>query len=342
MKLQEQVSLSSFTTFGTGGKARYFIEVKNNEELIEAISFVKKEGLSFFILGEGSNLLISDEGFQGVVIKVSIAGITFEKKDEKTLVRAGAGEKWDSFVEKTVEKNLHGLENLSLIPGTVGAAPVQNIGAYGAEAKDTIVSVCVLDLQSLEFKNISNAECQFGYRDSIFKKEGGKNFIVTEVEFLLEENGKVNSTYKDVKDFFANKQIKYPSLKEVREVVCAIRKNKLPDPDVLGTAGSFFKNPVISKEHLNSLQEKYHLLPFYEGSAGLYKIPAAWILDNVLHLKGFREGNVGLYERQPLALVNLGGATSSEIKNFSDLIIKKFFDVTGIILEREVLLIGAF
>lgn len=205
MKITENQSLKELTTFKTGGEARYFCSVETEDELIEAIGFSKKNKIPFFILGGGSNILVSDKGFLGIVIKIEIKGIKYEENDSKVKAIVGAGENWDDFVADTVDKGYYGLENLSLIPGTVGASPVQNIGAYGSEVKDTIESVYVLDVKEDQYLTFNNKECEFAYRDSIFKHEKNR-YIVISVTFNLQKDGKLNLTYKDVKDYFNKRQ----------------------------------------------------------------------------------------------------------------------------------------
>lgn len=330
MDIRENVSLKEYTTFKLGGSARFFVCVKSGEELKEALEFSKHENLQIFVLGGGSNILFSDNGFDGLVIKMEIKGI--EWNESKVIV--GAGENWDEFVEQAVGRGLCGVENLSGIPGTVGASPVQNIGAYGAEVKDTISWVEVLDKKSGEIKKFSNVECKFGYRNSFFKTEEGKNFIITRVAFNLSKNGIPNITYKDLSKYFQNQN--NPTLTEIRNAVIKIRTGKFPDLKLYGTAGSFFKNPIISKEKYTELIIKFPDLPNYPWDNKNVKIPLAWILDNVCKIKGTNFGNVGFYKNQPLVIINLGNATAGEINIVANEIIKKVKEMTGIEIEREV------
>ncbi len=337
---EENVQLSDFTTFKIGGLARYFFRVKTIEEAREVFSFARQENLPFFILGGGSNLLVSDEGFPGVIIKNEILGISFVEEGDEFQVFAGAGENWDSFVDHCVDKGLYGLENLSGIPGTVGAAPVQNIGAYGSEAKDTIVSVEALDSKTGKLQIFTNEECRFGYRDSFFKTAEGKRYLIANVTFRLKKGGVLNIEYKDVKSYFEAKK-SFPTLKTVREAVLAIRARKFPDLATTGTAGSFFKNPIISQIQFDALKKKYPDLPgFVLQTANCelpsVKVPLAWILDNVLGIKGYMVGRVGLYNAQPLVVVNSGGARATEVLALAKDVANKIKEKTGIEVVWEV------
>jgi UDP-N-acetylmuramate dehydrogenase len=340
MKINHSVLLSKHTSFRTGGPARFFAEAESVADIQEIIAQATKENLPYMIFGEGSNVLISDTGFAGYVVVPKILGIDFSDFDAvetEVLVIAGAGVHWDDLVSETVSKNLSGLENLSWIPGSVGAAPVQNIGAYGAEIADCLEWVEVLDTKTGEIKKLTLDECQFGYRASIFKKTGGKHFIITRVAFRLKKGGVPNISYKDVAHFFETEiqKGKTPTVSDVRSAIIKIRSEKLPDIKKYGTAGSFFKNPIISAEKYAELLEKFPGMPSYLVG-GDKKIPLAWILDKVCGLNGYREGNVGLYETQPLALVNFGGASSTEIKNFAEKISNIVKEKIQIEIEWEV------
>jgi UDP-N-acetylmuramate dehydrogenase len=335
MKITENQGLKELTTFKTGGNARYFCIVTNEDELIEAIGFSKKNKIPFFILGGGSNILVADKGFDGIVIKIEIKGIKYEENGDGVKVIVGAGENWDNFVADTVERGYYGLENLSLIPGTVGASPVQNIGAYGSEVKDTIESVYVLDVKKDEYKTFSNPECDFSYRDSIFKKEKGR-YVVISVTFNLNKDGKLNLTYKDVQEYFNKRQNSNPSLKQVRNAIIDIRTNKLPSLQEYGTAGSFFKNVIVSQSKARELVSKYPEIIVHQVNDKKVKIPLAWILDNVCGFKGKRKGNVGVYKNQALVLVNYGNATSNEVIELAQEMVDCVYEKTGIEIFPEV------
>ena len=319
INIQENISLKDYTTFKIGGLARYFTTVKNLAELKEAVTFSKSKGLPFFVLGGAANILVSDEGFPGLVIKMEIKGMARVAMSlDSTLVILGAGEDWDEAVAYTVEKKLYGLENLSGIPGTVGASPVQNIGAYGQEVKNVMCSLKALNTDTGEVEIFNNDDCYFSYRDSIFKRPENKKYIITEVSFLLKTKSETNIGYKDLQLYFLAKGQAKPGLKEVREAVLQIRAGKFPDLKTTGLAGSFFKNLIVSQTEYAGLKEKYPLVPGFAEDDDKVKVPLAWILDNVCGLKGYREGNVGLYEKQPIILVNFGGADEKEVSKFAE------------------------
>ena len=333
MIIENNIQLAQYTTFRIGGRALYFCVVKNEDELVEAVGFSKKNKIPIFILGGGSNILVSDNGFTGIVIKMEIMGKEYiekakENADEVKVI-VGAGENWDSLVEETVEKKLYGLENLSYIPGTVGATPIQNIGAYGSEAKDTIESVYVLDIKKDEYKVIKNIDCDFSYRDSMFKKEKNR-YVIISVTFILNKNGKLYLEYEGLKN------IKNPSLKKVRETVIDIRKRKLPDIKEYGTAGSFFKNLIVSRPKAKELLAKYPDMILHEVNDKKVKIPLAWILDHVCGFRGVRIGDVGIYKNQALVIVNYGNATAQDINNLAQKMSKAVYEKAGLNIEPEV------
>ena len=335
MKLRENVPLAQYTTFKIGGPARFFCTVSSEAGLIEAVSLAKREKQRILILGGGSNILVSDCGFPGVVIKNEIMGkeIAPLKNAAEFRFSVGAGELWDGAVQTAVENGLYGLENLSAIPGTAGAAPVQNIGAYGTEAADSIMSVRVLDTESMQYSELSNESCRFGYRDSVFKQKKGR-YIVTRVDFRLSKDGKVNIAYKDLRDYFA--ALAAPTLQEVRDAVIDIRWKKLPDWKLWGTAGSFFKNPIISKDRFEKLKAVHPELPGYPEPDGRVKVPLGWIFDHICNVKGIMAGNVGSYENQALVIVAKPGATASQVVERAKELIAMVEKETGIKIEAEV------
>ncbi len=337
MRIEKNKSLKELTTFGIGGNAKFFCNIVNESDIVEAIDFSIKEKVSFFILGGGSNILISDEGFQGLVMKMDNKGIEFkEERNGNVYVKANAGENWDEFIIECVNRELYGIENLSYIPGTIGATPVQNIGAYGSEAKDTIYEVRVYDTKTKKFYNMKNSDCDFSYRNSIFKKEKRK-YIIISVIFLLSRNRKINISYKDLKEYLLSKRIKDPTLKEIRNAVIDIRESKLPNTNFIGTAGSFFKNPVINKERALELEDKYPGLPIYPtDDINIMKVSLAWIIDHVCQYKNKKKGNVGIYKNQALAIINEGNATAHEVLDFADEIKGIVREKTGIDIEMEV------
>lgn len=322
-----------------GGPARFFCVVKTIDELERSIYYAKENKLSFFILGGGSNIIVKDKGFNGLVIKIEIKGIEIIEEENNTLLIASAGEVWDDIVLYSVEKGLYGIENLSAIPGTVGAAPIQNIGAYGVEVCETLQWVEVFNTKEMKMQKISNPECKFRYRSSIFKKEKGKHFIVTRVSFSLKKEGKVKINYKDVREYFRDKNIKNPSLYNVRNAIIAIRSSKLPNLKEVGTVGSFFKNPIINNESFKFLKEKYPDIPSYPVDDSHVKIPLAWILDVICSLKGLKKMHIGLYKNQPLILIHFGGGTAQEIDVFAEEIEEMVREKTKIKIEREAVFI---
>jgi UDP-N-acetylenolpyruvoylglucosamine reductase len=474
MEIIKGKQLADMTTFRIGGKAKFFCSVKDKQDLKVAVDFAREKKLPIFILGGGSNILISDKGFDGLVIKIDIKGIKVESPESKvesqrgeasdtsfgelrgepsgrelglgnrgivrrknvsdaeTYLRASAGENWDDFVGRTVSNGYGGLENLSLIPGTVGAAPVQNVGAYGVEVGDLIESVEVFDTEGSNFKILSKEECKFSYRNSIFKHEKGR-CIITSVLFKLKKNTEPDISYKDLKDYFSqndqvsmiNEQGKVESMPvqsqgeaadtsfggllgepsgrvrgmgnqgiarrknvsvaesdsinntldsrspeqanepshesadspvdgfhgndkvtsiynssitEVREAIISIRMSKLPNLNKFGTAGSLFKNPIISKEKYLELKEKYSELPNFPEVDGRVKVPLAWIIDKVCGLKGKKFGKAGVHETQALVIVNYGDANFEDIEKVASEVERVVKEKTGIEIEREVIM----
>ena len=338
IKTRNYVRLADYATLKVGGTARYFAEIFSVKELQEAVSFAREKNIPLVILGGGSNVLLSDSGVDGLVVKVSIKGTVWSDVDSsgRVGVSVGAGESWDDFVRGAVEKGFWGLENLSGIPGTVGASPVQNIGAYGAEVKDVIVSVETFNRNTGETRKLFNKDCAFSYRASIFKTPVGATLIITSVSFRLSKRGKPNISYKDLTEFFSARNTSELIPRDVREAVLQIRRGKFPPLSVYGTAGSFFKNPIVSAEKCSELLKKFTDLPNFPMADGRVKLSAAWILDKVCGLKGFTIGRVALYEKQPIVIVNLGGAKAEEIEALARAVEHIVFEKTGIHLEREV------
>ncbi len=330
------VTLAPYTTFHVGGPADIFYEATSVDELKNIIR--KHHGERITVLGGGSNILVSDAGIRGVVIRIAIPGYTYEDTGETVRARVGAGESWDTFVEDSVTKKYSGIENLSGIPGTVGASPIQNIGAYGVEVKDTIEWVEVLNMETLEIERLGCGACAFGYRDSFFKKSEGKKYIVTQVAFLLSKKFTPNTDYKDLAVFFGD--ISPNSASAVREAVLSVRKKKFPDMETIGTAGSFFKNPVIPGVVFDLLRERYPKMQGYPSGEGQVKVSLAWILDHVLHLNGVVLGKVFFNSTQPLVLCAHKNATAEEIDAVAKHVEKMVYDTTGIVVAREVCMLS--
>ncbi|OGG48316.1 UDP-N-acetylenolpyruvoylglucosamine reductase [Candidatus Kaiserbacteria bacterium RIFCSPHIGHO2_01_FULL_51_33] len=338
MEIEREVLLASFTTFQIGGRARFFARVRTPQDLKEALEWGEKEKVPFFVLGGGSNLLISDDGFPGLVIKIEIGGVSLKEEGEVFQVVAGAGEPWDPFVVRTIESGLSGLENLSGIPGTVGGTPVQNVGAYGVEVGTAIAWVEAYSMKTYKKRLFQNTDCQFGYRTSFFKTEEGRQWIITRVAFHLSKNGAPNLSYREVRDYFTNRETP-PTPLEVREAVLLIRSRKFPDIKVIGTAGSFFKNPAVDSTTLAKLLKEFPDLPHFPLRGGGSKIALGALLER-LQWKGVRRGRVGVFEKQSLVLVNYGGSTAQEMREFAENIIRDVREKTGIEIVPEIVFIG--
>jgi UDP-N-acetylmuramate dehydrogenase len=334
--IQENVALAPLTTLKVGGAARFFVEAKTEREILETISFAGANKLPLFILGGGSNVLISDNGFDGIVLKISLKGISVFQDKTGVFVTAQAGEDWDEFVKFCVEKNLQGIECLSGIPGTIGGTPVQNVGAYGQEVSETTFSVRVLERETGKIIEMPAAECAFEYRTSIFNTTLKNQFIVLAVTFRLNLNGQPKIVYKDLQQFFAGRK---PSLTETRAAVSQIRAAKSMvidenDPNSK-SAGSFFKNPIVSLEKFVEIeklakQEGIETVPKFIVDEKNVKIPAAWLIEKSGFHKGYKFGNAGISTNHTLAIINLGNAQAKDILALKDLIqnqVNKKFNV---------------
>jgi len=339
MEIKENVSLASLTTMRVGGLARYFSSVSTVEELYEVLLFAKEKKLPFFVLGGGSNVLARDEGFSGVVIKMSCLGVQYKKIKENIRVTVGAGEILDKIVVQTIWKEIHGLENFSFIPGTVGAAVVGNIGAYGVQIEDIVEWVEAIDINTLKIKKFTNAKCVFEYRDSFFTTKAGKKYIITKVSFLLSTQKKFHLEYEDIINYIKIKNIKILTLPIIRNILQEIRAKKIPNLRGIGSAGSFFRNPVVSKRKLQKLIQIYPQIKYYPVDENKVKIAAAWLLDHIGNYNGFREGNVGVCATQSLFILSYGDTNAKEITTFAERIIRDIKEKTGITLEWEVKII---
>ncbi len=334
--VKENVDIKEFTSFGVPALCHYFTEVHTLEELREALNFAGEKQIRLLFLGGGSNILFT-RPFEGLAVKLSLKGITEEEEDENhVIVSAKAGELWSDFVEYCIDKNYGGIENLSFIPGNVGTSPMQNIGAYGVEMKDTFYSLQAFNIETQNIEAFSKTLCKFGYRESFFKNEGKGRYVILEVSFrLTKKNHKMNVSYGAIQEELNKKNIKTPTLKDISKVVTEIRKSKLPDPKVLGNAGSFFKNPTVSLEEFRKLQEKFQNIPHYDLPDNQVKIPAGWLVEQA-GWKGKRIGNAGVHEKQALVLVNYSGATGEEVFQLSENIIGDVNNIFNIPLQREV------
>lgn len=327
-------SLKQYNTFGIDVKAHKFISVQTVEDLKEVLKNAYASEL--FILGGGSNMLLTGD-IEKTVVHVDLKGVRIlEESENEVLVQAMAGENWHQFVLFSIDNDFGGLENLSLIPGNVGTAPIQNIGAYGVELKDSFEQCTALDVQTLELKTFNRDDCEFGYRDSVFKNSEKGKYIITSVTFrLTRKNHRLNTGYGSISEQLKEQGIEAPGIKDISNAVIEIRQSKLPDPKKLGNSGSFFKNPVISKNKSEELQEIYPEMPFYKIDENHVKVPAGWLIDHA-GLKGYREGDAGVHNKQALVLVNYGNATGKDILQLSKKVQNRVFDLFGIQLQPEV------
>jgi len=334
MFIQEDINLKKYNTFGIDAKAKLFCEINSIPKLQQALAL---EGYpNIFVLGGGSNMLITRD-LENLVLYINLKGIEVvsENSDEVT-IKVNAGENWHNMVLWTLEHNYGGLENLSLIPGNTGTAPIQNIGAYGVELKDTFVSCEAMEIATQKLKTFNKEECRFGYRDSYFKNEGLGKYIITSVNFkLTKRNHKLKVAYGAIVSELQNSGITEPGIRDVSNAVISIRKSKLPDPKELGNSGSFFKNPVVDKKQFDNFNQLYPNAPFYKVSQNEFKIPAGWLIEQC-GFKGKRFGNAGVHENQALVLVNYGNATGAEIIDLAENIIESVFQKFGIGIIPEV------
>lgn len=334
MDIQEQVSLQAHNTFGIEVNAKYFVEVKSEADLIELCESGFLEGKQHLVIGSGSNILFTKD-YDGVIIKNSIDGIVFKKSGKLIRVITGGGVIWNDLVVESLKNGANGLENLSLIPGTVGAAPVQNIGAYGVELKEVFEQLKAVDINTGKVKVFTKAQCTFGYRTSVFKKELKGKYIITEVTLDLHNTSKVNTTYAPIAIAFKKEGITEPTSHQVSEAVIDIRTRRLPDPAKIGNAGSFFKNALIPKIVYKELQIKYNGMPAFPQPNNKMKVPAAWLIEHA-GWKGKTVDNVGVSPEQALVLVNYGGGTGREIKELSKAIQESVYKKFKINLDLEV------
>ncbi|MBC6999521.1 UDP-N-acetylmuramate dehydrogenase [Cytophaga sp. FL35] len=334
MNIQSNFSLKAYNTFGIDAKASYFLEINSIEDLRKAFqldTYPKK-----FIISGGSNMLITQH-IDALVLHINIKGIeVVQETDEEVILKIMAGENWHQMVMYTLDKGYGGLENMSLIPGNTGTAPIQNIGAYGVELKDIFVRCEAMDVETQTLKTFTKEDCKFGYRDSIFKNEVKGKYVITSVTLqLTKRNHKKNTSYGAIEAKLKENNIIDPSIKDISNAVIAIRQEKLPDPKVLGNSGSFFKNPVLDRENFTSFIEKNPHAPFYKISESEYKIPAGWLIEQC-GFKGKRFDDAGVHKNQALVLVNHGNATGEEILKLAFRIIKEVKEVFGIDIVPEV------
>jgi len=334
MHIESQKHLKRYNTFGIDVMAKKFVSVPSVSDLKTILK--KHSGKPLFLLGGGSNMLLT-KNIEALVVHLDLKGISIvSKNDAFVQLKVMAGENWHEFVQYCIKNNYGGLENLSLIPGNTGTAPIQNIGAYGVELKDTFVSCEALHIKTQELKTFSKAACQFGYRNSVFKNELKGDYIITSVTFQLTTNNhRLKTGYGAIQEQLVSKNITNPSIKDISEAVIAIRQSKLPDPKELGNSGSFFKNPIISSEEFQQFRTHHPEAPFYEVSPTQFKIPAGWLIEKA-GFKGKRFGDAGVHKNQALVLVNYGNATGEEIWELALKIQEKVKSQFGIYIQPEV------
>ena len=332
--MKKNISLKSHNSFGVDVISKEFYYIKSEDQALKVLNLLKEKKI--IILGGGTNILFTDD-IKKPIINIKIKGIKIIYESNSSVhISIGAGEVWDEFVRWAISKNLGGVENLISIPGFVGAAPIQNIGAYGVEIKDVLISCSGFLIKNLEKKKFKSIECEFSYRSSIFKKSLKNKFIITEVVLKLSKNKhKIHRAYKSLDDVIKNKKIKNPTIKDIGEIVSEIRKHKLPDPSLIGNSGSFFKNPIVSQDTLTKLKERFSGLVFYKENRSKYKLSAAWLIENC-GFKKIKDKNVGVYKNQALVITNLGNATGKEIYSFSQKIKSTVLEKFDILLEEEV------
>jgi UDP-N-acetylmuramate dehydrogenase len=333
MQIQSNFSLKPYNTFGIDVRAKYFSAFSDIEQLRELT--IHLSPFTTFILGGGSNILFTRD-FDGYVLKNDIRGIAKINEDnEYVYVKVGAGENWHQFVLFCIQNNWQGIENLSLIPGNVGASPMQNIGAYGVEIREVFVELNAFDLKEKTSQKFSVADCQFGYRESVFKRKYKDEFAILDVTYRLNKIPKYNTSYGPVEKELERMKVKELSIAAVSQAIINIRTSKLPDPAVIGNAGSFFKNPSVSKEKFNDLQDEFQNIVGYENPDGTIKLAAGWLIEQC-GWKGYRNGDAGCHEKQALVLVNYGKASGNEIYELSEEIKQSVMKKFGVELEREV------
>jgi UDP-N-acetylmuramate dehydrogenase len=331
--LQSDVSLKPFNTFGVEVQAQLFAQAHNDDDVREALAYCAEHALPLMVVGGGSNLLLTGD-VQALVLRMASRGIRIVREDcRQAIIEAEAGEPWHPFVQSCLELGLAGLENLSLIPGTVGAAPMQNIGAYGVEIKDVFHSLTALDRETGQLRDFSLEECAFGYRDSVFKHQTGR-WIILRVRFVLSRSAQLHLEYGPVRQRLTDQGISQPTPRDVSAAICAIRSEKLPDPVVLGNAGSFFKNPLVSAELADRIRLHYPALVGYPQPDGQVKLAAGWLIEQA-GWKGYREGDAGVHRLQSLVLVNYGQASGVQLLALARRIQADIAARFGVELEME-------
>jgi len=334
MNIQEDISLKAFNTFGIDAKAKRYVNIQSTETLKHVLK--TQNNRSLFILGGGSNMLLTQD-IDALVLHINLKGISIiEKTGGHVIIQAKAGENWHDFVLHCLKNDFGGIENLSLIPGNVGTAPIQNIGAYGVELKDVFHSCEAINVETQELKIFSKSDCNFGYRESIFKQELKGRYIITSVNFRLStKNHKLSTSYGAITSELERLGVSQPTISDISKAIINIRQRKLPDPKEIGNSGSFFKNPVISKTEFTKLKRQFPDIPYYIVSDGVVKIPAGWLIETA-GFKGKRFGDYGIHNKQALVLVNHGNALGKDIFKLAQLIQKTVLRLFNITIETEV------
>lgn len=336
MLIKENVSLKPYNTFGVEAIAKYFAVASNQDEVREILNWTKENNQKILLLSGGSNMLIVND-WDGLALKIEMHGIEIvESNEDEAIVKVNSAEVWNDFVQWCIERDLGGLENLSLIPGRAGTAPIQNIGAYGVEIKDTMTELTALEIATGQLRTFTNEQCKFGYRDSVFKNELKGQYLILDVSFkLTKKNHKLHTEYGAIRNELAQMGIDKPTIKDVAQAVIKIRQSKLPDPKKIGNSGSFFKNPVINQKLFDELKLKFPEIVGYPSGDDKVKVAAGWLIENA-GWKGKRFEDAGVHKDQALVLVNYGNATGKEIYDLSEKIIQDIFEKYNIHLEREV------
>lgn len=334
LHIQKDFPLNTLNTFGIAAKAKFYVEISSEADLHDVFNHAIAKENKLLVLGGGSNMLFTRD-YEGLVLRINIKGIEEQQNGEDILITAGAGEVWNDLVGYCVKNGYAGIENLTLIPGTVGASPIQNIGAYGVEVKDVFESCTAFEMATGKVRTFNKEECEFGYRESVFKNRLKGKYIITAVTYRLHRIATLKTHYGAINAELERRGIEKPTIADISEVIAAIRVSKLPDPSTIGNAGSFFKNPIVHQEVFKELHQRFPEMPHYPAADNKIKLAAGWLIEQC-GFKGVVEGRIGTWKNQALVLVNHGGATGQEVYSFSEKIIKTVQQKFSVTLEREV------
>lgn len=335
MDIHTNIPLKQYTTMGLGGSARFMTEIRTPEEIASIYHNAKEQSLPIFVLGGGSNVVATDAGFNGIVVRIRIPGFEIISEDDNsTTIRIGAGENWDSVVARAVDMQLSGIEAMSAIPGTAGAGPVQNVGAYGQEIADTLQSLEAFDSKTGQFVTLTNEDCKFSYRDSIFRNSEKNRYVITYITLKLSKNLPQPPFYDSLQKYLDEKMITIYTHKNIRQAVIEIRKNKLPDPEIMPNSGSFFKNAIVEDWQLEQLKNIDPNIPLYDMGDGKYKVPSGWLIERT-GLKGQMINGIRIYDKNALVLVNESATSYSDLELAKNTIISKVRDKFGIQISQE-------